>query len=186
MIWLLLSLNPRLWSGEQISLNSCWRSVDLMLLNSRWGFGDILLLSSNDRICGFNWIRGSKHCFLTSFSNLYRNFLFLVFLWNRYLLVSLHLCQLRRNPISHPVFIPFVLRIPRRTCAPIFLAHITGFLNLRCLWEPGTRMSTGLLSLFRLSQKVSHANVRWAIASHTFSSHINPWTDTFLRDISLC
>jgi hypothetical protein len=38
-----------------------------------------LLLSSNNRICSFIWIRGSKHCFLTSFSNLYRYFLFLVF-----------------------------------------------------------------------------------------------------------
>ncbi len=41
--------------------------------------------------------------------------------------------------------------------------------NLR---EPGTRISTGFLSPFRLSLKVSHANVHWAIANHTFSSHI--------------
>ncbi len=111
---------------------------------------DILLLSSNDRICSFNWIRGSKHCFLTSFSNLYRYFLFLVFSRNRYLLVSSHLSRLRGTPISHPVFITFVLRIPRRTCDPIFLAHMMHFLKARRLWEPGTRISNGFLSPFRL------------------------------------
>jgi hypothetical protein len=41
-----------------------------MLLNAHWQFGNILLLSSNNRISSFYWIRGSKHCFLTSFSNL--------------------------------------------------------------------------------------------------------------------
>ncbi len=50
-----------------------------MLLNARWLFGDILLLSRNNRISSFYWIRGSKNCFLTSFSNLYCFFLFLVF-----------------------------------------------------------------------------------------------------------
>jgi hypothetical protein len=130
-----------------------------MLLNSPWQFGNILLLSSNDRICSFNWIRGSKDCFLTSFSNLSCYFLFLVFLQNHYLLVSLHLSWLRGNQISHPVFIPFVLRIPRPTCAPIFLAHMKRFLEVRNSWEPGTRISTGFLSPFCLSPKVSHANV---------------------------
>ncbi len=45
-IWLLLSLNHRLWSSEQILLNTRWQSDNLMLLNSRWQFGDILLLLS--------------------------------------------------------------------------------------------------------------------------------------------
>ncbi len=144
-----------------------------MSLNAHWQFGDILLLSRNDRISSFYWIRGSKHCFLTSFSNPNRYFLFLVFLHNCYSLVSLRLSRLCRNPISHPIFlIPLVLRGPRHTCAPIFLAHITHFLKARCSWEPGTRISTGFLSLFCLSPKVSHANVIWAITNHTFSSHI--------------
>jgi hypothetical protein len=121
-----------------------------MLLNSRWQFGDILLLSSNDRICSFDWIRGSKHCFLTSFSNFYRYFLFLVFLRHRYLLISSHLSRLHGSPISYPIFIPFVLRILHRTCAPVFLAHITRFLEVRCSREPGTRVSTGILSPFYL------------------------------------
>ncbi len=130
-----------------------------MSLKSHSQFGNILLLSSNNRICSFDWIRGSKHCFLTSFSNLYCYFLFLVFLQNCYLLVSSHLSWLRGNPISHPIFIPFILQIPHRTCTPIFLAHITCFLEVRHLWEPGTRISTGFLSPFCLSTKVSHANV---------------------------
>jgi hypothetical protein len=110
-----------------------------------------LLLISNDRICSFIWIRGSKHSFLTSFSNFYCYFLFLVFSRRCYLLVSSHLSRLRWTPISYPVFIPFVLRIPRRTCAPMFLAHLTRFLKVRRSWEPGTRISTGILSPFCLS-----------------------------------
>ncbi len=76
-----------------------------MLLNSRWRFGDILLLSRNNRISSFYWIRWSKHCFLTSFSNLNCYFLFLVFSRNCYLLVSLRLSRLRGNLISHPIFL---------------------------------------------------------------------------------
>jgi hypothetical protein len=37
---------------------------------------------------------------------------------------------------------------------------------------------------FRLLQKVSGVNVRWANANHTFLTHKNPRTDTFSRDIS--
>ncbi len=131
-----------------------------MLLNSCRQFGDILLLSSNDRIYSYNWIKGSKHCFLTSFSNLYCYFLLLVFSRNSYLLVSLCLSWMCGNLISLPVFIPFVLQIPRRTCAPIFLAYMMRFLKARCSWEPGTRISSGFLSPFRLLPNVSHANVR--------------------------
>ncbi len=37
---------------------------------------------------------------------------------------------------------------------------------------------------FRLLLKVSEGNVHWANANHTFLTHKNPQTDTFLRDIS--
>ena len=37
---------------------------------------------------------------------------------------------------------------------------------------------------FRLSPKVSGANVCWANANHTFLTHKNSRTDTFWRDIS--
>ncbi len=150
-ILLCLLINRCFWSGEQISLNSYRQSDNLMSLNSRWWFGDILLLSSNDRICSFNWIRGSEQSFLTSFSNFYCYFLFLVFSQDCYLLVSSHLSWLRRTLIFHPVSIPFVLRIPCSTCAPMFLAHIMRFPEVRRSWEPGTRISTGILSPFCLS-----------------------------------
>ncbi len=137
-----------------------------------WRFGDILSLSRNDRISSFYWIRGSKHCILTSFSYLNRYFLFLVFLRNCYLLVSFAFLGCAEIRFLIPFLIPLVLRVPHHTCTPIFLAHITCFLEARRSWEPGTRISTGFLSLFRLLPKISHANVRWAIANHTFSSHI--------------
>ncbi len=59
-----------------------------------------------------------------------------------------------------------------------------GFFEARCLWEPGSRLTTGDYSPFCLLRKVSGVNVRWANANHTFLTHKNPQTDTFLRDIS--
>ncbi len=118
-------------------------------------------------------------------TTLYRYFLFLVFSQHHYLLVSLQLSRLRGTPISYPVFIPFVLWLPRCTCTPIFLTHFMHFPKARRLWEPGTRISTGILSLFCLFPKVSHANVHGAFMNHIFFSHLNPQTDTFLHDISL-
>jgi hypothetical protein len=63
-----------------------------------------LLQSSNDRISSFRWIRGSKLGYLTSFSHLNLYFLILVFLCNRYLLVSSRLSRLHWNLISCPIF----------------------------------------------------------------------------------
>jgi hypothetical protein len=56
-----------------------------------------------------------------------------------------------------------------------------GFLEVRCLWEPGSSLTTGELSLFRHLPKVSAVNVHWT-EHDTFLSHKNPWTDTFLRE----
>ncbi len=157
-----------------------------MLLNARWRFGDILLLSSNNRISSFYWIRGSKDCFLTSVSNFNRYFLFLVFLRNRNLLVFAPFLAARESNFSSRFFIHLVLWVPRRTCAPIFLAHLTRFFEARRSWEPGRRISsTGFP--FRLLPKVSHVNVHWAgnRKSHLFFLRKIPWTDIFLSDISL-
>jgi hypothetical protein len=122
-----------------------------MLLNYTGNLATSLSLSSSDRICSFIWIRGSKHCFLTSFSNIYRYFLFLVFWQCRYLLVSCTFLGCVGLRFLIPFFLPFVLRIPCCTCTPMFLEHITHFLEVRCLWKPGTRISTIILSPFRLS-----------------------------------
>ncbi len=42
------------------------------------------------------------------------------------------------------------------------------FLEARCSWEPGSRLTTGFLTPFRLLPNVSHANNLWAIVYHTF------------------
>ncbi len=145
-----------------------WTSIILIASN----LASYLLLSSNNRVGSFYWIRGSKHCFLTSFSNLNCYFLFLVFLRNHYLLVSLRLSRLHRNLISRPDFsYLWVSEVLRRTCTPIFVVHIMRFFKGRCSQESGTRISTSFFPLFRLLPKVSHANICWAIVNHTFSSH---------------
>jgi hypothetical protein len=52
--------------------------------------------------------------------------------------------------------------------------HISGTARLGFLKQDASR----------LLLKVSGANVHWANANHTFLTHKNPLTDTFLRDIS--
>ncbi len=72
----------------------------------------------------FYWIRERKLCFLTSFSTLNRYILFLVFLRNWYLLVSLCLSRLRENPISHPVFLHLWYSKYHFVHAPLYFWHI--------------------------------------------------------------
>jgi hypothetical protein len=67
---------------------------------------------------------------------------------------------------------------------PYFWHRKCGVLKARCSWEPGSRLTTGDLSPFCFLPKVSGANVHWTNANHTFLTHKNPQTDTFLRDIS--
>jgi hypothetical protein len=55
---------------------------------------------------------------------------------------------------------------------------------LTSLQEPGSRLTTGFRSPFCLLPKVSGANTHWANANHTFLTHKNPQTDTFMCDIS--
>ncbi len=64
-------------------------------------------LKRNDRVSSFYKTRGSKLCFLTSFSYFSRYFHVLVFLQNRYLLISSQLSWLHGNPISCPVSCTF-------------------------------------------------------------------------------
>ncbi len=145
-----------------------WTSIILIASN----LASFLSLSSNDRVSSFYWIRGSKFCFLSSFSYLNCFSLILVFSRNCYLLFYLCNSWLQGNLISRPIFLYlWDSKVLRRTCAPIFLAHITRFLEARCSLEPGSRLTTGILSHTHLSPKVSHVNVCRAIANHTFSSN---------------
>jgi hypothetical protein len=142
-------------------------------------------LNINDRVSNFYKARGSKLCFLKCFSYFSCYFLILVFLQKLYSLISLCLSRLHKNlnsrPISHTFGTPsrYVVHVP-----PCFWHRMHGFLKARRSWEPGSRLTTGDLSPFRLLLKVSGANVRWENANHTFLTHKNPWTDTFLHDIS--
>jgi hypothetical protein len=57
--------------------------------------------------------------------------------------------------------------------------HVSGtehvdFFEARRSRKPDSRLNTGDLSPFRLSLKVSGANVCWEIANHTFLIHKNP------------
>jgi hypothetical protein len=132
-------------------------------------------LNRNNRVSSFYWTRGSKLCFITCFSYFSCYFHILVFLQNRYLLISSCLSWLHGNPISHPVSRTigtpswYVVHAP-----PYFWHRTRGFLKARRSWEPGSRLTTGELSPFRLLPKVSHANVHWANANHIFLTHKNP------------
>ena len=122
--------------------------------------------------------------FLTCFSYFSCYFHILVFLQNLYLLISSRLSRLHGNPISCPISCTlgtpswYVVHAP-----PCFWHRTRGFLKAKHSWEPGSRLTTGDPSLFRLLPKVSHTNVHWANANHTFLTHNNPWTDTILRDM---
>jgi hypothetical protein len=123
--------------------------------------------------------------FLTCFSYFSCYFLILVFLQNCYSLNSSRLSRLHGNPISCLVSCTFCTLSWYIVNAPPYFWHrMLGFLEGRCSWEPGSRLTTGDLSSFCLSPKVSGASIRWANANHTFLTHTNPQTDTFLRDIS--
>ncbi len=158
-----------------------------MCLNSSWQFGNILSLSSNNRICSFNWIRGSKQCFLTSFSNLNCYILFLVFLRNRYLLVLSRLSRLHGNPISHPFFYTF--GTPNTTS--YLRPHISGTHD-DFSWSK-TLVGAWYKNLYQYSFPIppfaegfSCKHPVGACKSYLFFSRKIPQTDIFSREISLC
>ncbi len=137
--------------------------------------GTSYCLNRNNRVSSFYWTRGSKLCFLTYFSCFSCYFHILVFSQNCYSLISLRLSWLHGNLISRPVSCTlgtpslYVVYAP-----PCFWLRTCGFLEARRLWEPGSRLTTGEFSPFRLSPKVSGAKVCWTNANHTFLTHKNP------------
>ena len=137
-------------------------------------------------VCSFIWIRGSKHSFLTSFSNFYCYFPFSSIFAT--LLLTSFFAPFSVAPDSN-----FLSRF-HTFCTPdttsYMRPHISGTHNR--LSQSKKLVGTLYKNLYRHSfpvppffAKVSHANVYWAIVYHTFSSHLNPQTDIFLRDISL-
>ncbi len=116
--------------------------------------GTSYCLNRNDRVSSFYWTRGSKLCFLTCFFYFSHHFLILVFSQNRYSLISSRLSRLHRNQISCPVFCTFGRQIWYIVHAPPYFWHrMCGFLKARRSREPGSRLTTGDFSLFRLFLK---------------------------------
>ncbi len=111
-----------------------------------------LLLSSNNWVSSFCWTRGSKLGFLTSFSYFSCYFLILGFLLSPYFLVPSCLSWLHGNQISPSCFLmPWALQGSALYMHP----HVSGTgctvsLGARLLWDPGSRLNTGLFpfSLF--------------------------------------
>jgi hypothetical protein len=119
-------------------------------------------LYRNNRVSSFYWTRGSKQCILTCFSYFSHYFLILVFLQNRYLLISSRLSWLYGKPISCLVsctigtLSKYIVHAP-----PCFWNRTCRFLETRRSWGPGRSLTTGKFSLFHFLPKVSAANVCW-------------------------
>ncbi len=157
-----------------------------MSLNSCWQFGHILTLRSKDRICSFNWIRGSKHCFLTSFSNLYHYILFLIF-FARLLLTSFF------APFSAARESNFSFRFVYLWFSDYHVVHAPPFFwhTWRIFLKEDARgnLVQGLvLVLFPRSAFCQRIIMQMPVRQSQiipFLLTYYPWTDTFLRDISL-
>jgi hypothetical protein len=72
------------------------------------------------------------------------------------------------------LLVPFLVPLALRGSTSYMHPHISG---TECV-------GFSKQDAFRLSLKVSGANVHWANANHTFLTHKNPQTDTFSRDIN--
>ncbi len=70
--------------------------------------------------------------------------------------------------------IPFLVPLALRGSTLYMRPHISGTESVNFSKQDA----------FHLLPKVSEANVCWANVNHTFLTHKNPQTDTFLRDIS--
>ncbi len=92
--------------------------------------------------------------------------LLLVFLRNRYLLIS------QRQYIVH--------------APPCFWNRTLGFLKARRSWEPGSSITTDEFSLFRLLRKVSAVNVRWTEHNSYLSFSQKSSSSHFLALAKLC
>ncbi len=159
-----------------------WTSIILIASN----LASYLLLSSNDRFSSFYWIRGSKYCFLTSFSNLNCYLLFLVFLRNCYLIVSSCLSRLHKNPISSPVSHTFGSLRYYVAQAPPYFWHTS-----RIFLKQDARQNLVLESVpifFPFSAFCRRFLMQTSIGRSRIIPFLltqNTQTDTFLHDISL-
>ncbi len=143
-------------------------------------------LNRKDRVSSFYWTRGSKLCFLTCFSYFSCYFFYLVFLQICYSLISLCLSWLHGNLISRPVFVPLALRASTSYMHP----HVSGTERMGFLKQDahGNLVVDSLKVIFPLSAIFWRFLAQTSIGlntNHTFLTHKNPRTDTFLRDLGL-
>jgi hypothetical protein len=76
-------------------------------------------------------------------------------------------------------------KLVRRTCTPMFLAQNAWVSQARRSWEP---IVASLPVNFPFSSFCRRFLLQTSVGlntNHTFLSHKNPWTDTFLRDLGL-
>ncbi len=167
----LILLNICWQFGILLSLNTCWQFGVLVLLNVCWQFGVTLLLNSIDSVNSFCWTSRSKLCFLTCFSYFSRHFLTLVFLQNWYLInfFAPFSAAQESNFLSH-FLVPLALQGSTSYMRP----YVSGTEHKGFLKQDSRRVTTGNLTAFCLFLKVSHANVHWENANHTFLTHKNP------------
>jgi hypothetical protein len=124
-------------------------------------------LNRNDKVVAFIGLEGVNYV-LSRFFFFSCYFHIIVFLLNCYFLISSCLSWLHRNPISHPISHTlgtpswYVLHAP-----PYFWHRMRGFLKARRSREPSSKLTTGDFPPFRLSPKVSSANIYWTNANHT-------------------
>jgi hypothetical protein len=129
-------------------------------------------LKRNDRVSSFFWTRWSKLCFSHVSLILVTTFLFSVFV--KSLLTKFFvpfLAAWESKFLSCFLYLWHSELVHRTYATPYFWHRTRGFLEVRRSWEPGSRLTTGDFFPFRLSPKVSHANVHWANANHTFLTH---------------
>ncbi len=160
-----------------------WTSIILIASNLE----SFLLLSSTNRVSGFYWIRGSKHCFLTSFSYLDRYFLCLLFSPNCYLLVSLRLSWLHGNQISCPIFsYLWDSKVLHCMCTPIILWHTSCAFSKQDACENLVVDSVPVFfPIFTFCQRFLMQKSVWLLQIIPFLLTQYLQAGTFLRDISL-
>jgi hypothetical protein len=124
--------------------------------------------------------------FSPMFSYFSRYFHILVFLQNRYLLISSRLSWLHGNPIFVPFLVPLALQASTLYMHP----HVSGTERVGFSKQDarGNLVVASLQVNYPFSAFCRRFLVQTSVGlntNHTFLSHQNPRTDTFLHDLGL-
>jgi hypothetical protein len=143
-------------------------------------------LNRNDRVSNFYWTRGSELSFLTCFSYFSLYFHVLVFLRNRYLLFFCAFLGCR----GIQFLVLFLVPLAHRAGTLYMHPHVSHTEGVRFLKQDacGNLVVASLLVNFPFSAFCRRFLVQTFVGLnmiHTFLSHKNPQTNTFLRDLGL-